>query len=496
MKLQKAFSILSIVCVFAMALASCKRDAEPKNADQTSTTTTTTSTTTTTTTNSTTTPYRDVFGFFGPQWFVDYTLKQSCGNAPANRSVGDSAGNTHRAADNGSGERITINLLSFSDEVQNLIKEYMQTHPEENICLDSTVHASSNPGYQPTLNAALNSDAVDIYAAEAAYVLSYSKGRYEDMALPYENLITNFDSKLEAAQIAPYMKQLGSNSQGKVVALGYQSTGCCFIYRRSLAKKIFGSDDPEVIAQKIGADTGNFDKFFEAAAECKKHNVSILSSLGDLYRMVEPSSTSPWVNENYDIDLDSSRKAFFDYAKTFWDNGWVNNEKDWNDDWYFDMKGMNGSYGDWAVCLAPVSSYWGGTWIFASAHLNDTGNEAKKAAVAKIIEYITLNTTNQGCLYKWANGSLTNGIKFSVPSAVVMNAVDGSSELCGGQNIFELFVQSDQKASGLLQTLFDEEINNEWKKQAVLYATGKKTKDAAIQDFKDEMVSYGLICVE
>ena len=38
---------------------------------------------------------------------------------------------------------------------------------------------------------------------------------------------------------------------GAVVALGYQATGGAFIYRRSIAKDVFGTDDPAVVAEAI-----------------------------------------------------------------------------------------------------------------------------------------------------------------------------------------------------------------------------------------------------
>ena len=42
------------------------------------------------------------------------------------------------------------------------------------------------------------------------------------------------------------------NSDGKIVALGYQATGGAFIYRRSIAKDVWGSDDPATVKAKIG----------------------------------------------------------------------------------------------------------------------------------------------------------------------------------------------------------------------------------------------------
>ena len=456
---------------------------------------------------------REVFGFYGPEWLINYVM---AGNSL--RSAVDVPADASREADSSSGQ-VTINVMSFTNEVSGLIKEYVKTHPNENIKLEITEVATTNGAYQPALDKALEKNAVDIYAAEAAFVKKYASGsisvREKDKngnyikdedgydvwkeiatAAPYKDFIEDFDAKLEAAQIAPYVVQIGSNTNDGLVALGYQSTGCCFIYRRDLAETIFGTDDPATIEEKIGAGTGDFEKFFKAAEECKKHDVSILSSLGDLYRMVEAAAKDPWINDDYDIQLDSTRKVYLDYAKKCIDNGWVNNLEDWTDGWYADMKGKEGTYGDWAVCEAPVAGFWGGTWIFASKHLLEEGNEAKLAAVAKIIEYMTLDTSNNGILYNWASGKLGYATD-SVQSAVVMNAVDGTNSFCGDQDIHKVFVKADQKARGDLYTTFDEEINACWKAQARAYATGTKSKDEAIQAFKHDMdYKMGFGCVE
>jgi hypothetical protein len=59
-----------------------------------------------------------------------------------------------------------------------------------------------------------------------------------------------------------------------------------------------------------------------------------------------------------------------------------------------------GTYGDWAVCEPPVGFFWGGTWVIAN------NNSPVKDAVGKIIEWITLDSSETGLQYFWANGTL------------------------------------------------------------------------------------------
>ena len=57
---------------------------------------------------------------------------------------------------------------------------------------------------------------------------------------------------VEESEIAPYTVEIGTNPDGDLVALGYQATGGAFIYRRSIAQDVWGTDDPAEIQTKVG----------------------------------------------------------------------------------------------------------------------------------------------------------------------------------------------------------------------------------------------------
>ena len=123
-------------------------------------------------------------------------------------------------------------------------------------------------------------------------------------ACPYEDLGIDVDAEVSAAEIAPYTIDIGTNNDGKLVGLGYQSTGGCFIYRRSIAKDVFGTDDPKEIGAIIGAGSGNFDKFFEAAETLKGKGVSVLSGMGDLWTVIKHSADQGWLSEDGKLHID------------------------------------------------------------------------------------------------------------------------------------------------------------------------------------------------
>jgi len=408
-----------------------------------------------------------------------------------------------------------INLWSFTDEVPGMVEKYLAANPDLGYTLNTTIIATTDGAYQPALDQALQAggkDAPDIYCAEAAFILKYSKGDMQDYAMPYKNLGIDIDKALKASGIAPYTYDIGSNTKGEVDALGYQTTGGCFIYRRSVAKEVFGTDDPATVQAKIGGGSGSWNAFWDAAAECADKGVAIVSGDGDLWHAVENSSDKGWLVDGK-LYLDPKREAFLDYSKSLTDNGYSNGTQDWSDAWFADMKGAGakpvlgyfgpawlinytiapncggskvgeGTYGDWAVCNSPIGFFWGGTWLLANGKTKMS--DAKKEVIKGIIEWITLDTSNDGLLYKWANGTLNGegGTKDTVASGVVMAKSNGELPFLGGQNMFDYFVAANKYANGKNLTQYDEGINSIWRDQVRAYANGSKSREDAIKDFK------------
>ena len=408
---------------------------------------------------------------------------------------------------------LTINLWSFTDEVPGMVNKYIESHPDFKYKVNTTIIATTDGAYQPALDQALQAggkDAPDMFCAEAAFVLKYTKGDMQDYAMPYKDLGIDINKAIKDADIASYTVDIGSNTKGEVDALAYQSTGGAFIYRRSVAKKVFGTDDPAVVQKEIGGGSGSWDKYWAAAAKCAAAGAAIVSGDGDLWHAVENSSDKGWIVDGK-LYLDPKREAFLDYSKALTDNAWSNQTQDWQDAWFADMKGVGekpvlgffgpawlinytiapncggekvgeGTYGDWAVCNSPIGFFWGGTWLIANKNMP----AEKKDAVAKILQWITLETGNDGLLYKWANGTLNGegGTKDTVSSGTVMSKSNGELAFLGGQNMFDYFVPANQYANGKNLTQYDESINSYWRDQVRQYAAGNKSREAAIKDFK------------
>ena len=413
--------------------------------------------------------------------------------------------------------KTVLNIWSFTDEVPKMIDRYLELHPDfaEKYEIKTTIIATTDGLYQPALDQALaagGADAPDLYCAEAAFILKYAQGDAAKFAAPYADLGIDIDADIAAADIAQYSVDIGTRPEdGTVVALGYQATGGASIYRRSIAKDVFGTDDPAVIAEAIGSGSGNWDKFYEAAATLKAKGYGIISGDGDLWHAVENSSDAGWIVDGK-LNIDPKREAFLDLSKELKDNGYHNDTQDWTDGWFADMKGEGaqgifgffgpawlinytlapncggaavgeGTYGDWAICAPPVGFFWGGTWLLAN---NDSPN---KEAIGQIIHWITLDCTENGLQYMWANGTTfgEGGTKDCVASGTVMAMSNGELEFLGGQNMFDVFVPANQYANGKCLTQYDETINSYWRDQVRQYTAGEKTYEEAIAAFKQNV---------
>ena len=411
--------------------------------------------------------------------------------------------------------KTVLNVWAFTDEVPGMIDKYMELHPDfaKKYEVKTTIIATTEGQYQPALDQALSAggdDAPDLYCAESAFVLKYTQGDAAKYAAPYESLGIDVDAKIKEADIAQYSVDMGTNNDNKVVGLGYQATGGAFIYRRSIAKDVFGTDDPDQISAAIGGGSQSWDKFWEAAEQLKAKGYGIVSGDGDLWHAVENSSDQAWIVDGT-LTIDPKREQFLDYSKMLKDNGWHNDTQDWQDAWFADMKGEGdkgifgffgpawlinytlgdncggkavgeGTYGDWAVCDSPIGFCWGGTWLLASQ------SSPNKEALGEIIEWITLDCSENGLQYMWANGTYNDsGTKDCVASGTVMAKSNGELEFLGGQNMFDVFTKANQYANGKNKTQYDETINTYWRDQVRQYTAGNKSREDAIKDFKQQV---------
>ena len=403
------------------------------------------------------------------------------------------------------GERLTINLWSFTDEVPNMVELYKELNPDfaERYYVNVTIIATTDGLYEPALDQALmggGADAPDIFTAESAFVLKYTQGDMSEFAMPYADLGIDVDNLIAASEIAPYTVEIGTRD-GQVVGLGFQATGGALIYRRSLAMEVWGTDDPDEVRYHVGP---GWDQFMTAAQEMSDAGYAMVSGAGDLWQVVRNTGDSPWIVDGY-LYIDPLREDFMGLHRTLYEEGFMNDTNAWQDAWFADMAGVGerevfcflgpawlinyvmahnagDTYGDWAITVPPVGFFWGGTWLIANAR----GNPDVRGGVAELIEWITLDSSETGLQYMWANGTFDpdNPTKDVVGSGVVMDKSDGTVAFLDGQDMFDIFIPAGEYATGDVLTQFDQTINDFFMDQSTLYATGEKTREEALADFK------------
>lgn len=410
-----------------------------------------------------------------------------------------------------SDEDKVIKVMSYSEELPSMVQRYLDMHPELGYKMHATIVSTLNGQYQPCLDEMLvsGSNAPDIYATEAAFVYKYTKGEAAGFAATYDDLGIRTDKMMRESMTAPYAAEVGTRPMdNKVVGLPYESGAGCFIYRRSIAKATWGTDNPAEIQRIIGGGSGNWDKFWQAAEALKTKGFAIVSGDSDIWHGIENSADQGWIVDG-ELYLDPKREALLDISKKLNDNNYYNNSWEWQDSWFADMRGdgekpvfgffgpawfveytlqdnCGDTYGDWAVCNSPVGFWWGGAWVLAS---NNVVGTKKQDVVADIIQWITLDYDENSFQYMYANGIFGSSVPDAVVSGAVMRVSNGRLDFLGGQNMFDYYITANEMPTGRNISPYDEAINYCWKDAVREYVDGKVTRDEAIKMFYEAAAS-------
>ncbi|MBP5491264.1 MAG: carbohydrate ABC transporter substrate-binding protein [Clostridiales bacterium] len=425
-------------------------------------------------------------------------------------------------------DKTVINIWSSDEDLAGIVHCFLVNFPEfaEKYEIVPNVISRYMDEYETSLSTALSNGeetAPDIYIVPSDLAARFCQGEDADLAASYDQFFPDLDARLEDSQIAPYTVEVGTRpSDGKVVGLSYEGGQGMMIYRRSIAKEVWGSDDPAVVSEHIGGGTGNWDKYLEAAEELRDAGYAALSGYEDLWNVFYSASDKPW-KINDELYIDPQREAYLDLARTLRISQFTNNHGTWTEEWYHSMEDRDdrrvfgyfgtlwfindivsyyacaydgdedqapiaGTYGDWGVCTPPESFWWGGSWVMVGKQV--VGSE-KEEGVKKLLEYMTLDYTPAGLQHVIANGYLYGyeGLKNSVPSSKVLLSADGSMPILGGQNPLPLIEQENAKCVGGNLHEKDGKIYNVWSEQVKQYVDGGKTREETLSDFRSEVIN-------
>lgn len=357
-----------------------------------------------------------------------------------------------------------INIYSwnneFRDRVTAVYSKVEKTSDDGTVTTltDGTeIHWIINPNqdgvYQQKLDEALlrQADAspderVDIFLSETDYVNKYVDEAV-DVAMPLVDLGINPESDL--SDQFDFAKVTPSDASGVQRGSTWQGTPGLLVYRRDIAKEVFGTDDPDEIAKK----TDNWDTLKQTAEELKAKGYFVFSSYADSFRLYGNSISQPWVAQGETvINVDPQILNWVHNSKEWVDAGYFDKtvKGQWNDDWNRAMSSQSkvfaflfpawgidfvlkpnwdGEVGNWAVTTPPQGYNWGGSYIHAATGTDNVEH------VKEIILELTANKDNLLMISK-------NYLDFTNTVSGMREVAEDktfASEFLGGQNPFEYF---------------------------------------------------------
>lgn len=333
-----------------------------------------------------------------------------------------------------------INIYSWNDEFRQRLEavypEVKETSKDGTVTTlkDGTeIHWIINPNqdgvYQQKLDEALMNqadasadDKVDIFLSETDYVYKYTDAA-ADVAMPLKDL--GIDPDKDLADQYDFTKTTASDADGVQRGSTWQCCPGLLVYRRDIAKDVFGTDDPEEVGKKMK----DWDTAKATAEELKAKGYYTFSSYADTFRLYGNSISQPWVEDGATtVNVDQQVMNWIKDSKEWLDAGYLNKtvKGQWNDDWNkamgseskvfaflfpawgidFTLKpNWDGEDGEWAVTNPPQEYNWGGSYIHAATgtdnpeHAKDiilalTGNKDNLLKISK--DYSDFTNTKSG----------------------------------------------------------------------------------------------------
>jgi len=398
-----------------------------------------------------------------------------------------------------------LTIYVWNDEFQTRFKDYFEKAGlvPKDVTVNFVVTPNQDNAYQNKLDEALLAqknasakDKIDIFLVEADYALKYVNTDYALDVIKDVGL-----TKAELADQFQYTKDIMTDKKGVLKGVSWQGCPAGFIYRRSIAKEVLGTDDPA----QVQAQIDSWDKFDAVAAKLKAKGYFAVSGYDDDFRVFSDNVSAPWVDKKGKIAIDPSIMKWIDQTKMYTDKGYNNKASLWSPEssagagptgkvfgyfgpgWFIDFclagwskadsKGPNavgnGTYGDWAFTKGPQGFSWGGTWLVAAAGTDNID------LVKSVFQKLTVDKTTLKAIAA-DKGDFTNNI--SVITELAKDPKFGNAFL-GGQNYYGLLVDSAKAISRKTMTSYDQGMTEELQRAFKEYFDGKVTKDQALSNF-------------
>ena len=377
-----------------------------------------------------------------------------------------------------------LKFYDWNEEFKGFFEKYY-TLPE-GVTVEWVINPSDGGVYQQKLDDALmNGEQVDMFLAEADYIQKYADSEFTQDITAMG--VTDFSNAYE------YTVKAASDANGVVKGVSFQCCPSALIYRRSIAKDVLGTDDPA----EVQAALDSWEKFEAVAADAKAKGYYMTASFAETYRPFSNNCTTPWVDENNNLQYDAQIEAWIAQTEKFIQNGYTLTAGIWDEEknvqmfkdgktmcffgpaWYFNFCMGNaqdpekGCSGDWAICEGPAAHFWGGTWLMMPAGTENAD------IVADIMNAFINN--EEVC-----TALVANEAQFSNNKAVNAKfAADESygSEFLGGQNDVAVFAGMTDNIKWENHTIYDQLLNEGLQTYMQEYFKGTVDKETALSNF-------------
>ena len=418
----------------------------------------------------------------------------------------------------------TLTVWTLAKDLETFGEYFQEKNP--GVTVETTVIAPED--YPTKIDAAIGGgdSSVDIIVGEPQMLQSmFDAGYFEDLnQAPY-------NAQDYADQIVDYVWEVGQDAEGIQRAISYQITPAGFYYRRDIATKVFGTDDPAEIG-KLFAD---YPTILTTAQTLKDAGYKIFASDAETNYF---SGDSAWVIDGK-LNVSQSRYDYMDMCVALYQNDYTAYAAQWTAPWYQAMSGpvpvlnadvmwgdwtetedgsaaLNvwdaenfnanvGNYSDeeaevfayglpawgvltmrdnvgetsgsWGVCSGPAYGFGGGTFIGISSL-----SENKELAW-EFIKFVTLNEETADW---WIEKS--QGDTVSLISALNKHA-DDENPIYGGEKLYAFWLEQAEGIDYSKVTQYDKVIGDAWGNAITAVKQGLSTKEDAVNEFYDSVAA-------
>ncbi len=387
----------------------------------------------------------------------------------------------------------TLVVWSFTDELGDMIEYFEEVYP--GVEVEFTVFPNQDEIYLNRINNTLRgrSEVPDVFTGERAWFRQLIDAGYWE---PISGAPYNAEALVD--DLVPYVVDLARDDAGEITALSWQATPGGLFYRRSIAREVLGTDDPEAVSEY----TSDIDRFYELGEmiqETYGGERFLVAGYSDMLEFVTNRRTDPYV----DGDTLTIPRSLVDYmriARRMRENRIEAGTRTWQPPWFSSMAdGSVFAYilptwglhyvlkpnaepeadagnaefsGDWGLADPPAPYSWGGTWIGINRF-----SENKELAW-ELVRFVGSNPEFQA---DWARdtGDFVSNVE-------VIRAIqdDFSEPFLDGQNHYAYFFDQVTQVDVSFVGPWDFQIQNAWGDQVDQYANGQKTLEEAIADFE------------